>query len=287
MRQPMRIASYCVLALLALGTAFQVRAGAQAETSDRPITEIEGKSLDQWIKDLTNPDPATRVYAIQAIKSFGPAAQAAGAALTNRLLDKDASVRLNAVIALGANGVKAHDMDRTVTALAQRLTDDGQAEIRLQAAQALYNFGPDAKGAIPQLVSKVNDLATFAIRKTTVRALSRAAADSNNGPDMRAINAILYVLKYDPSAQVRQEAAMALGELGRPATLPDYQKEKSYLLQALHDPEKTVVIWSYVAMLVIDSTVTEEHLVAIAGLLKPKGNKPIVRLHATRALAAL
>ena len=67
-------------------------------------------------------------------------------------------------------------MDRTVTALAQRLTDDGQAEIRLQAAQALYNFGPDAKGAIPQLVSKVNDLATFAIRKTTVRALSRADA---------------------------------------------------------------------------------------------------------------
>src|SRR5437899_200239 len=164
MRQPMRIAPYCVLALLALGTVFQVRAGAQAETSQRPITEIEGKSLDQWIKDLKNPDPATKV---------------------------------------------------------------------------------------------------------------------------NAIDAILYVLKYDPSAQVRQEAAMALGELGRPATLPEYQKEKSYLLQALHDPEKTVVIWSYVAMLVIDSTVTEEHLVAIAGLLKPKGNKPIVRLHATRALAAL
>ena len=51
------------------------------------------------------------------------------------------------------------------------------------------------------------------------------------------------------------------------------------LLQALADSDKTVVIWSYVALLMIDQEVSEQHVLGIASLLKPK-NKPLVRIHA-------
>src|SRR5689334_15008363 len=65
------------------------------------ITEVAGRTFEQWKADLKHPDPSTRAEAILAITYFGPLTAEAVPALIDRCHDRDASPRVKAIIALG------------------------------------------------------------------------------------------------------------------------------------------------------------------------------------------
>src|SRR5438067_7836714 len=88
----------------AAALALLLPAGAPAAEPPSPptppeITEVGGKKLDDWIKDLGNSDPSVREEAIRAVALF-PNANKAVPALLERLHDSDESPRVKAAQAL-------------------------------------------------------------------------------------------------------------------------------------------------------------------------------------------
>ena len=111
------------------------------------VSEVGGKTLAQWIRDLERPDPSDREEAVRAITLFGPAASEAVPELVKRLHDSDASPRCKAVIALGFIKINDKDRPRVVEALGAAVAEDSQAMVRYAAAVSLGELGADAKGA--------------------------------------------------------------------------------------------------------------------------------------------
>jgi HEAT repeat protein len=256
---------------------------------DKPtVTEIGGKSLNQWIKESRDPDPGVRENAVRTIMLFGPSGSPAASAIVERLRDSDVSLRVNAALALAAIDVSGPDIPKAVDALARRVTDDYESIVKFHAAIALATFGKDAKSAIPSLITASKDGSSWEIRKAACFALGRAgAATSKTDPlDMRAANALLYVLQRDHSALVRLEAAMALGSMGRPA-MPSEQKLLEDALKhcANNDFDIPVRIWSVVGVLAINDAAPDQGLAAIAQFLKNK--ELVIRTHAARALGTI
>jgi HEAT repeat protein len=253
-----------------------------------PPSEINGKNLQAWIKDLKDPDPGIRERAAKTICGFNldNAAREAGSALIDTLSDSDTGVRVNALITLATVGVDDKVAAKAVAALTQRL-EDQQAIVRLHAAVVLAHMDLDARSAIPNLILRSKDLSAYEIRKAAVHALARTgAADKKNQVDMRAAKALIDVFtgSYDKSAEVRQEAVMGLGIMGIPDKLPDKQAELAALKIAFSDKDKGVAIWARVSYMAIDD-VSEEHLAAIC--LHLKGKDFAARLEAVRALGTM
>jgi HEAT repeat protein len=251
-------------------------------------SEINGKNLQAWIKDLKDPDPGVRERAAKTICGFDLdiAAREAGGALIDTLSDSDTGVRVNALVTLATVGVHDKFADKAVVALTQRL-EDQQAIVRLHAAVVLAHMDLDARGAIPNLILRSKDLSAYEIRKAAVHALGRiGAADKKNQVDVRAAKALIEVFTSSPdrSAEVRQEAVMALGVMGIPDKLQDKQAELAALKIAFNDKDKGVAIWSRVSYMAIDD-VSEEHLAAIC--LHLKGKDYAARLEAVRALGTM
>ncbi len=253
-------------------------------SSSASPSEIGGKSLAQWIKELRNPDPSVRENAIRTIPLFGSDSSDAVPEIVYVLSnDRDVSLRTNACIALISVEVREKDFSSVVRALAKRLSDDQQAIVRFHAALALGRFQEEAVEALPTLIHATRDLGSFEIRKAAVGSLGRAARDTKKGPDPRATTAVLAALK-DPSAEVRLEAAMALGAMG----VPDLGVKPTVLrtLQAhvLTDRDKPVVIWCHVASMAMDK-VTEKELSTLTAFLKADDLR--TRTHAARALGVM
>ena len=77
------------------------RAGLKPLEGVASITsEIGGRTFEQWKVDLKHSDPSVRSEAILAIALFGNAATEAIPLLLDRCLDRDASPRVKAVLAL-------------------------------------------------------------------------------------------------------------------------------------------------------------------------------------------
>jgi HEAT repeat protein len=252
-------------------------------------SEINGKNLQAWIKDLKDPDPGIRERAAKTICNFDLdiAARDAGSALIDALNDSDTGVRVNVCIALATVGVHDQFVAKAVAALTQRLQDQ-QAIVRLHAAAVLAHMDLEARTAIPDLILRSKDLAAYEIRKMAVKALGRVGtADKKNPVDMRAARALIDTFTGsapDRSAEVRQEAVMALGIMGLPPTPADKQAELSALKIAFSDRDKGVAIWARVSYMAIDD-VSEEHMAAICAHLK--GKDFAARIEAVRALGTM
>jgi HEAT repeat protein len=255
-------------------------------------SEIDGKTLEQWIAEMTHKDPAVRVEAVETLPRFGPPARKAASALVKCLEDGDVSVRVHAIRSLASIGVDPPDMGKTVEGLSARLRKDQQAIVRVQAAIALSAFGSDAKAAIPALIERISDRSSWEIRKAAIVSLGNVALDKKNGPDIHTINALGTVLTaYPPedSVEVRKSAAIAIGGLGRPKQDVDVEKEIALLRRGLTvEKDKTVLIWTYVAILAIDNTISEKDVAVLLKFLKPaKDSKVVVREHAARAIGTI
>jgi HEAT repeat protein len=87
---------------------------------------------------------------------------------------------------------------------------DKDARRRCAAARALWEFGPEAKAAVPALTELLND-ENWPVRWTAAEALGLV------GPEAKtAVPALMEVLR-DEDAQVRWAAALALGQIGHEA----------------------------------------------------------------------
>jgi HEAT repeat protein len=262
--------------------------GASARSGDpepAEVREVGGKSLAQWKRELKNPDPSIRARAIQSIIRFGPAAGEAVPLLLDRCGDRDASPRVKAVIALRLVPVDARDVPKVVETLARRVapSSESQAIVRYEAASTLLHFADHARAAVPALLAGADDGACWETRQTCLAALRRAAGDPRKGPDSRATHALLAALR-DPTAQVRLEATIGLGDMGRPAD-PQLRGMVVRALQGqLNSRDRALALWSHASLMALDQ-VTNAGLEAIAQNLRNSDLE--VRLQAAQALSAL
>ena len=231
--------------------------------NNKPPEAIEGKTLDQWIKEIKETkdhnDPSVQETAIRVVPFFGEkAARKAGPALISRLTSQniDIACRAHAILALGAlaEDMPKDDATKAVEAIAGVVRDSNQTILRYHAATALGSFGVKATEAIPTLINLMHEGNSWEARQAAVLSLSNiAGGDENKGPDSRAVRAISERIlgQQEASAQVRMTLVMALGIMGRPRNM-DVQIAGSALRQGMQDSNKSVQIWATVALMAVD-----------------------------------
>jgi HEAT repeat protein len=93
-----------------------------------------GRSVADWIADLSNADAKVRKKAVQSLGHVGTADPAALPAVIGALKDKDAGVREAAVLAVLVNGPAARD---ALPHLAEIRDRDPMPNLRKDAAKAI------------------------------------------------------------------------------------------------------------------------------------------------------
>jgi HEAT repeat protein len=262
-----------------------------AKEKPSQISEIGGKKLQEWIKEIDDRDPSIRENAIRTIVMFGPAAGEAAPTLIKHVdqdYDKDTSPRVNAIMALGAiDFLNEKDVTDTVSRLKKAATSDRQTICRYHAALVLGRFGTEAKSAVRELMSATKDGGSWEIRKAAVFALARACQDPNKGPSYEALQALaapLSGLTRDPSSQVRLEATMALALMGR-LPPPSAKLVEGALLNATYDKNVPVAIWARVGYMARANKVTKNDIAFLTKHLKARELE--YRAHAARALGTI
>jgi len=266
---------------------------SSSESETQYPDKVTGKTLDQWIKELHSIDPGVREHAVRTLLLFGPKASRAVPDVIHMAdQDHDISPRVNAIIVLMLlPEIRNGDVPAAVQALKRKATDDAQAVVRLHAALALGRFEEKAASAIPNLINASRDRSSWEIRKAAIGSLAKAGVDKKKktAPDPRATQAILYALRTGPttegSARVRLEAVMALGAMGPPASPMTKLAVTRALQGRLRDRDKTVVVWSHVALMALENKVTEPYLKGIATMLKDRDVE--ARIQAARAMGQL
>lgn len=258
----------------------------------RPVVstnpEFNGKSLDQWIKEVEDTDPSVREHAIKIIALMGAPARKAAPALTRQItLNNDLSPMTNAIIAIGilAPDDPKHQAD-AIAALIPMLSSN-QGIVRFQAATSLGSFGINARKAIGQLCERMKDPQSWEIRKASAFALGRCGYDENNYPDIRALSALNKGID-DVSNQVRIESLQGLINLGPPPSPQDRMMLKEHFEKRIKaDKDKYAGIWIRVALMRMDEkAITDANIKYIAAYLKK--NEPIgINADAARALGAI
>lgn len=280
---------------------------SQLDSSTTIPEEIDGQNFNDWLKKLNSPDPSVRTEAIMAILQFGR--DKAGEAVPHflrHIRDLDTGVRIKIVVALRMVNIREDDIDDAVKALCGRLstTTESQSAVRYEAAATIQALGKRAKSAIPTLAGGVIDSGAWEIRQLCVFALREIGSPDppkkgerpNNGargPDAVATNALLVAIN-DPSDNVRLQAIVALGAMGRPANPAmlkrvvdalEFKSTKSY--NTIHR------IWAYVALAKgLAENVSKDSVKAIAhytyaNMKLTKAKRTRVRIEALNALGVI
>ncbi len=252
--------------------------------------EIGGKSFDDWVQDLSHPDPSVRVEAVMVMPLFRLRGEDAIRKLARMAQnDGDASPRAKAVLVLGVMGVKSADREAVVRALGHCVAHDPQTIIRYEAARALPRFGTDARIVITDLVMGMAIQSTFEVREACIMALRAAGVDPTKGPDPRVTDALIARLNpaTEPTRKVRLQAIMALGGMGRPQDPNKYTQVMNQLKGpfTFKSRDKVVKLWSHVAIMALDDKVDESYLKTIVGYMSDRERE--VRVNAVRAMGAL
>jgi HEAT repeat protein len=147
-----------------------------------------------------------RNYALRAFGEMGASASPAVPRILSILEDQDTQARFEAISALEGIG----PFEGVVDGIAGRLKD-GEARVRLEAAKALGEFGPDAAGATSALADALGD-SEADVRQAAAKALGDIAPAS-----AAAIPKLIRALG-DSEPQTRREVANALGRFGSHAS---------------------------------------------------------------------
>jgi HEAT repeat protein len=271
------------------GVVVAVFFAALAPAEDKPKKavsdiKIDGKTLSQWAREITDRDPSTRQVAMLAVTQFGSAGRQAARELISELADRDSGLRAHAAYALGVVGMDGQDGPSGLRALTDRLTDS-QAIVRYRAATALGNFGHAATEAILPLWRAYRDQqSSWEVRKAVVYALGSIGLSRDNGPPNRQVSDMLrQALRSDPCAQIRSDAIAYLVNFGKPS-----DQELNITRQAfkamVNDKDKTVAIWARVGLCKFDKK-SEAYVRYIADLLKSPETD--LRVQAARALGLI
>lgn len=273
--------------------------------------ELGGKDLAAWLKDVTDPDPAVREFALKTLPNFGPenVRRAAGKLLLTRMTaEKDPGVRItvfNTVALIGFES--AADEKEAVRILAETASNSPPGSLsRLHAVQTLGLIGPRAEAAVSSLVGPPCTDPAYETRRSVANTLGRIAFNETTGPNVKALTALANTLARDVSAAVRMEALQSLVVLGPPWAGPappggktppkinwDAGKAVADSMRArlglgkgkLLETDRQIEIWCRVVLMRFDEKeITEDNLRAIARHLDPKGELG-PKLHALQALA--
>ncbi len=262
------------------------------------VTRIEGKSIDDWVRLINSRDPSLAEHAIQTVAKFGPERGYQGVPSIINLLYKhtnsyplDTGVRASGILTLGTilGGTESDPkyIKKTVLLLIRSL-QDREDIVRLRAAEALGQIGPEARSAIPQLLYTLKDRYSWQTRAAAAAALGRIASDNSDkkGASTTVLSA-LYDRLRDRSSQVRLAAIQALTWMGGPAN--PYQQAamvKALLPVTQKDPNGMIRIWAHMAIMSIHHKVTDEYVTPIAKMLREE-KEVSVRVQAAKAIGTM
>jgi hypothetical protein len=280
-------------------------------------TEISGKNMDAWLKDVIHPDPAIRESALRTLPSFGPSVQkAAGKLLVVRMTrEPDPGVRMvvyQTIAAIGFDESDKNDEKEAIRLLSIAIDNaPAGSYTRLQAVQAISAFGPKAYDAVGQVAGQSATDPSYETRRAIANTLSRIGFSETHGPNQKALDRLSGTLARDPSVSVRMEALQSLVLLGPPwaEKLPPKAKNPPKINQEGADivadnmrhrlgiakgksapvgapePDKQLEIWCRVVLMRFDpKEITDKNLDAIAKHIDPK-NALGPKLQALQALA--
>ncbi len=219
-------------------------------------TEIAGKDIKTYDKEMRSTDPAVRQAAVRTLPYFGPPARKYTTVLIYFLSatnEPDASVRADAATALGSIGFDEKDakgFQEGMTALGKMILDE-QRPVRLHAISALANFGPYAKSGITSLTAALRDTSSWEVRKAAAEALGRVGLDPMAGPDAAVMKALTASLA-DKSSPVRLAVILALKDLGKSPRPAEVTAEIKALEACIADSDKIVGIWARTLLMFLD-----------------------------------
>lgn len=268
------------------GLRGQPKLSTKDSTKEPPsITEVGGRTLEEWKKELMHRDPSVREEAIRAIAGFGAAASSTEVIrlILGRCLDADALPRCRACQALALLEIRPEDRRTVVEILGRRLTEDPQVAVRYAAGMTLTRYGEDCDSIIPLLLKGTADPSSFEVRRVAVMTLATAGRPESGPPNPAAVNGMLKALK-DPALQVRLEGLRGLAYLGKPGE-PALQVAVEQALRAQTlDRNKLVAIWAWVGFMATHET-NVEAVKAIAAHLKHDETR--IRIAAAGALGMM
>jgi HEAT repeat protein len=294
-------ATLVVAVVLAFGLRADDKPPAKLDPKEMPVpsspSEIEGKTFEEWKTELKHEDPSVREKAIRALVLFGHEASRVVPDLVVMVsTERDASPRLRAVIALTVLEIAEKDRPKVIEALNGRLEDipypEPQGIVKYHAALALTRFGDEAKAAIPGLVKAIGEPSSFDTRRVAIVALRKIARDHKNGPDARATNALLGRLAIDgagkpiePAMEVRIEAMIGLGVMGRPADKALFTKVETTLEAYKNSSNELLSIWAWYGLIAHEKTTEEKGL---DGICKHAASRKVMtRVHTATALGTI
>jgi HEAT repeat protein len=292
--------SFALVLLLALVSGGFASAQPKVDLKKDPAVvvpdalKIGNKTLDQCIKEIGLKDVSRREGAIRYIALFPPdqAVKAIPALLAElRRLNTqagDLSVRTSICVVVAEIFRTYNQIDvatqRLAAATFQGCLHDREAVMRFRGAQALGTVGPEAKGAINDLLGLLKDPATWEIRQAAAQALGMISYDKS-GPNVNVLRS-LYNELNDPAFQVRLAAIQSIMYLGPPS---DQAGAASYikLLESAYktDSEVAIQIWARVGIAYAQSNFSAEMLGPIGKLMKDPDS--IVRTQAIQAMGSL
>jgi hypothetical protein len=169
-------------------------------------TEVASPSVSDWLRLLASENDAAQQEAVAALSRLGPAAVPE---LIEALNEGDWQVRNQAAVVLGAIGPEAKD---AVPALMDVLQDDDKY-FRSHGAMALGKIGSEARAAVPALIKLLQDDEED-VRREAAAALGRI------GPEAKEAVGPLLELFKDPRKPVRKQAIRAVEEIDPEAAAP-------------------------------------------------------------------
>ncbi|MBA4066706.1 MAG: hypothetical protein C0501_23970 [Isosphaera sp.] len=188
-------------------------------------TEIAGKSSGEWMKMLTDPDPAVRESALKVLPGFGPGIKKElGKTLLTRMRfpgeggEKDPGVRITLFNTVAAIGFEDKRDEADAVIILGRTVDAGATGglSRQHAVVTLGMIGSKAGGAVTYLTGQALGDTSYETRRCIARTLGQVGSDEKSGPSLKALSALSGVLARDVSVAVRMEALQSIVVLGPP-----------------------------------------------------------------------
>jgi hypothetical protein len=179
------------------------------------VESAAGQGVKELVKEVKEQkEPAKRIQALGKIAAMGPkAADEAGEALVEAMMDKSAAVRTKAAEALDAVDPEVHRHVVTIF-IGQR---------KLQAMNAIAEMGPKGKAALPVVLKVLaspipvgyveSDWSPVPIADLYLAALT--AARKIAPEDKRVVRVILTLVSQDPRARLQKN------QKSQPAREPD------------------------------------------------------------------
>jgi HEAT repeat protein len=225
-------------------------------------------SVPDLVKKLDPKNARQTLAATRELAEYGPLAAPAVPALTSLLQSKDLAVQHEAVVALGRIGPAASPAVEPLTALLA-----GESLIlKHSAIHALRMIGDDAKPALAKIRPLLKHDDTLL---SVAAAWALVGIDPENKADINPALKVLTAALSDKSADVRNDAVLALTEIGAPAVAGVEAVAKKGSVEAVGACDVLAAIGP-------DAKAAVPTLVT---LLKSEG--PMVAWHAARALGEI